>query len=144
MLSAYADLLGHQLRSTLDLIATPSIPSYLEDPTSGEDEWADADFFGCGDLETFVRFLEASNYCLGYSDSNDGGYDLSQECFNLEVRGAARDAQGGAGPSERRNTAPPPNTTPGVHGTASAPAKVRRPNLEQLDELEARIEEECC
>jgi len=33
--------------------------------------------FLVGDPETFMRFLEASNYCLGYSDSDDGGHDLS-------------------------------------------------------------------
>ena len=87
-LSAYADLPGHHLRSTLDLIATPPVSSYPEDPTSGDDEWAGADFSGCGDPETFMRFLEASNYCLGYSDSDGGGYDPSRECFNLEVGGA--------------------------------------------------------
>ena len=78
-LSAYADLPRHHLRSTLDLIATPPVLSYLEDPTSREDEWAGADFSGLGDPETFMRFLEASNYCLGYSDSDDGGYDPSRE-----------------------------------------------------------------
>jgi len=87
-LSAYADLPGHHQRSTLDLIATPPVSSYPEDPTSGDDEWAGADFSGCGDPETFMRFMEASNYCLGYSDSDDGGYDPSRECFNLEVGGA--------------------------------------------------------
>jgi len=75
-LSAYAELPGHHLRSTLDLITTPPVSSYPEDPTSG-DEWAGADFSGCGDPETFVRFLEASNYCLGYSNSDDGSYDPS-------------------------------------------------------------------
>jgi len=43
-LSAYTDLSGHHLRSTLDLIATPHVLSYLEDTTLGEDEWAGADF----------------------------------------------------------------------------------------------------
>jgi hypothetical protein len=127
-LSAYADLPGHHLRSTLDLIATPPVSSYPEDPTSGEGEWAGADFSGLGDPETFTRFLEASNYCLGYSNSDDGGYDLSRECFNLEVEGAAPDAQGGAGPSEQRNATPPPNTTPGGHpracGAMSAPVEI--------------------
>jgi len=114
-LSAYADLLGHHLRSTLDLITTPPVSSYPEDPTSGDDEWAGANFFGCGDLETFMRFLEASNYCLGYSNSDDGGYDLSRECFNLEVGGSAPDAQGGVAPSERRNATTTPNTSPRSH-----------------------------
>ena len=48
-LSAYADLPGHHLRSTLDLIASPPVSSYPEDPTSGDDGWAGADFSGCGD-----------------------------------------------------------------------------------------------
>ena len=91
-LSAYVDLPGHHLRSTLDLISTPPVLSYPEDPTSGEGEWAGADFSACGDPETFMRFLEASNYCLGYSDSDYGGYDPSRECFNLEVGGASADA----------------------------------------------------
>jgi len=93
-----------------------------------------------------MRFLEASNYCLGYSDSDDGGYDPSRECFNLEVEGAPPHAQGGAGPSTQRNATPPPNPTPGIHpgarGTASAPPGGQRPDLEQLNELEARLEEE--
>jgi len=145
-LSAYANLPGHHLRSTLDLIASPPVSSYPEDPTSGDDEWAGADFSGCGDPKTFMRFLEASNYCLGYSDSDDGGYDPSHECFNLEVGGATPNAQGGAGPSRQGNATPPPNTTPGAHpgarGAASAPAGGQRPDLEQLNELEARLEEE--
>jgi len=77
-LSMYADLPGHHLRSALDLIASPPISSYPEDLTSGDDEWAGADFSGCGNPETFMRFLEASNYCLGYSDSDDGSYDPSR------------------------------------------------------------------
>jgi len=91
-------------------------------------------------------FLEASNYCLGYSDSDDGGYDLSRECFNLEVGGAPRNAQGAVAPSGQGNTTPHPNPTPGIHpgarGAASAPAGGQRPDLEQLNELEARLKEE--
>ena len=145
-LSAYADLSGHHLRSTLDLIAMSPVSSYPEDPTSGEDEWTDFDFIGLSDLETFMRFLEASNYCLGYSDSDEGNYDPSRECFNLEVEGVSPDAKGGVGPSEWRNVTPPPNMTPGGHlgarGVAFAPAEARGPDLEQLDELKAKLEEE--
>ena len=61
-----------------------------------------------------MRFLEASNYCLGYSDSDDGSYDPSRECFNLEVEGAPHNTQGGAGPSRQGNATPPPNPTPGT------------------------------
>jgi len=77
-LSAYVDLLGHHLRSTMDLIATPPVSSYPEDPTSGDDDWVGTDFSRCGDMETFMSLLEASNYCLGYSDSDDGEYDPSR------------------------------------------------------------------
>ena len=100
-LSAYADLPGHHLRSTLDLIATPSVSSYPEEASSREDAWVGADFSGLGDSKTFMRFLEASNYCLGYSDSDGDDYDPSRECFNIEVDGASLNDQGGAGPSER-------------------------------------------
>jgi len=48
-----------------------------------------------------MRFLEASNNCLGYSDSDDGGYDPSRECFNLEVRGAPPMLKGVWGPLGR-------------------------------------------
>jgi len=133
-LSAYAELPGHHLRSTLDLLASPPVSSYPEDPTSGDDEWAGADFSGCGDPETFMRFLDASNYCLGYSDSDDRSYDPSRECFNLEVEGAPHNAQGGTGPSRQGNATPPPNPTlgtdPRARGAASAPAGGRRPDLE--------------
>ena len=90
-LSAYVDLLGHHLRSTLDHIATPPMLSYLEEVMSGEDTWAGADFSSLGDPETFMRFLEASNYCLGYSDSDGDDYNPSRECFNLKVDGTALD-----------------------------------------------------
>ena len=76
-ISAYADLSGHHLRSTLDLIATPLVSSYPKELTSGEDAWAGTDFSGLGDPETFIRFFEARNYCLGYSDSNGDNYDPS-------------------------------------------------------------------
>jgi len=145
-LSAYADLPGHHLRSALDLISTPPVSSYPEDPTSCDDKWAGADFFGCGDLETFMRFLEASNYCLSYSGSDDGSYDPSRECFNLEVGGTPHDAQGGVGPSRQENATPPPNPTLRTdlraRVVASAPVGGHRPDLEQLDELEARLKEE--
>jgi len=112
-LSAYADLLGHHLRSTLDLIATSPVSSYPEDPTSGDDEWVGADFSGCGDPETFMHFLEASNYCLSYSDSDDGGYDPSRECFNLEVGGAPPMLKGVQDPLDRGTPLHLPTQLPG-------------------------------
>ena len=123
----------------------PPIWSHHEEATSGEDEWVSVDVSNLGDPEAFMRFLEASNFFLGYSDSDDGDYDPSRECFNLKVDRVAPDAQGNAGPSEPWNMTPPPNMTPeghpGAHGAASAPVEARRPDLKQLDKLEARLEE---
>jgi len=94
------------------------VSSYPEEASSGEDAWADADFFGLDNPKTFMRFLEASNYCLGYSDSNGDDYDPSQECINLEVDRVALNNQGCAGPSERRNVTPPPSMMPASHPEA--------------------------
>ena len=99
-LSAYADLPGHHMRSTLDLIATPHLSSYPEKVTSGEDAWAGTNFSGLGDPDTFMSFLEASNCCLNFSNTDGDNYNPSRECFILEVDGAALGDQGGAGPSE--------------------------------------------
>jgi len=108
--------------------------------------WAGADFSGLGDLKTLFHFLEASNYCFGYSDSDGDNDDPSRECFQLETDEAASADQGGAGPAERRDATPPPNATHadrcGARGAASAPTGPRRPDLEQLKELEAKLEEE--
>jgi len=146
-LSVYADLLGHHLRSTLDLIATPPASSYHEEITSDEDMWASADFSRTGDPKTLLCFLEASNYCLGYSDSDGDDYDPTRECFHLEKAGAALANQDGAGPAQRRDTTPPPDAALvdrlGARAAASAPAGPRCPDLEQLNELEAKLEEEC-
>ena len=86
----------------LDLVSTPPVKSYPEDLTSGNDEWVGADFSGCGDPETFMHFLEASNYCLGYSDSDDGSYDPSRECFNLESEARRITPRGTQGPLGKR------------------------------------------
>jgi hypothetical protein len=83
-LSAYMELLEHHLRSTLDLIATPLASTYIDSAEDG-DAWTGADFTRLGDPEALSRFLAASDYCFGYFDSDEGGYDHSWECFNLKI-----------------------------------------------------------
>ena len=61
-------------------------------------------------------FLEASNYCLGYSDSDDGGYDPSRECFNLEVGGAPPTLKGVQDPLGRGTPLHLPTRRPGPAG----------------------------
>ena len=52
-----------------------------------EDEaWSGADFSGLRDPKAMRRFMAASDYCFGYSDSDDEGtYDPTRECFNVEL-----------------------------------------------------------
>ena len=42
------------------------------------------DFSGLHDPGTLRQFLAASDYCFGYSDSDDEGtYDPTRECFHV-------------------------------------------------------------
>ena len=48
--------------------------------------WAGADFSGLRDPEAMRRFMATSDYCFGYSDSDDEDtYDPTHECFNVEL-----------------------------------------------------------
>ena len=73
--SAHAEPSGRHQRFALDLDATTLTHTHAD--SSEEDEaWARADFFGLHDPEAMRRFLAASDYCFGYSDSDDEGtYD---------------------------------------------------------------------
>ena len=95
------------------------------------------------------RFMATSDYCFGYSDSDDGGtYDPTRECFNIELgMPRASDEDEGAG-----NHSPPPK---GAGGTAPpriepqvawnknlAPKELRRLDLEQLHEIQAKVKQD--
>ena len=70
--STHAEPSGRHQRFALDLIATTSTHTHTD--SSEEDEaWARADFSGLHDPEAMRRFMAASDYCFGYSDSNDEG-----------------------------------------------------------------------
>ena len=83
--SAHAELLGRHQHSALDLIV--ATPTHTHADSSEEDEaWAGADFSGLRDPEAMHRFLAVSDYCFGYSDSNDEGtYDPTRECFTSNL-----------------------------------------------------------
>jgi hypothetical protein len=71
----------------------------------------------------FQRFLDAADYCFGYSDdSSTGSYDPTRECFMVVVDDQADGANGAgagdgdapqnSGPTAPRNpgpSAPPPH-----------------------------------
>ena len=81
--SAHADLSERRQRFILDFDATASTHAHAD--SSEEDKaWAGADFSDLRDHETMCRFLAASDYCFGYSDSDDEGtYDPTRECFHV-------------------------------------------------------------
>ena len=81
--SAHADPLGRRQRFALNFDTTASTHTHAD--SSEEDEaWAGADFSRLRDLEAMCRFLAVSDYCFGYSNSDDEGtYDPTRECFHV-------------------------------------------------------------
>ena len=68
--SAHAELSGHHQRFTLDFSTT--ISTHTHTGSLEEDKaWAEAYFSGLRDPEAMRRFLAASDYYFGYSNSDD-------------------------------------------------------------------------
>ena len=68
--SAHVEPSEHHQRFALDFSTTISTHTHTD--SSEEDEaWAGADFSELRDPEAMRRFLAASDYCFGYSDSDD-------------------------------------------------------------------------
>ena len=81
--SAHTEPSGRHQRFALNFSATTLAHTHTD--SSEEDEaWARADFSRLRDPEAMRRFLAASDYCFGYSDSDDEGtYDPTRECFHI-------------------------------------------------------------
>jgi hypothetical protein len=82
--SAYIELLGHHLWSTLDLLATTPTSEH-GDSEEEDDMDPDLDFFGLCDPDSMWHFLSVCDYYL-FDVSNDynfddEGYDPTRECF---------------------------------------------------------------
>ena len=81
--SAHADLSERRQRFILDFDATASTHAHA-DSLEEDKAWVGTDFSDLHDHETMRRFLAASDYCFGYSDSDDEGtYDPTRECFHV-------------------------------------------------------------
>ena len=113
-----------------------------------EDEaWARADFSRLRDPEAMRRFLAASDYCFGYSDSDDKStYDPTRECFHVGLRMPGTSDEG-----ERADNRSPLHqgagdaTPPLVEFRAArnvniGPGDARRLDLEQLRELQTKVD----
>ena len=139
--SAHAEPSGRHRRFALDFSTTTSTHTHTD--SSEEDEtWARADFSRLRDPEAMRRFLAASNYCFGYSDSDDEGtYDPTRECFHIGLRmpRASNESEGASNRSPLHQGAG--DATPlliklrAARNVNAAPEELRRLDLEQLREL---------
>ena len=131
-----ARFLGRRQGFVLDFDTTASTHTHAD--SSEEDEaWAGADFSELHDPETKRRFLAASDYCFGYSDSDDeGAYDPTRECFHIGLR-MPRTGEEDEGAGSRSllhpgaGAATPPRVVlPAAQNENLAPARPQRPDLE--------------
>ena len=105
-------------------------------------EW---DYSGVRNLDAFLSFQAAADYCLTCSDdSSEGDYDPTWECFKVEladgqIDDALSDNNNGAANPPANQTVVPAAPRPAT----SASSAVRQAQLAQLQELEGKLEEEC-
>jgi len=139
--SAHTEPSGRHQRFALDFSATTSVHTHID--SSEEDEaWARADFSGLHDPEAMRHFLAASDYCFGYSDSDDEGtYDPTRECFHIRLgmSGASNESEGVGNRSPLHQGAgdatPPLIELRAARDVNATPEELRRLDLEQLREL---------
>jgi len=136
--STHAEPSGHHQRFALDFSTATSTHSHAD--SSEEDEaWARADFSGLHDPEAMRRFLAASDYCFGYSDSDDEGtYDPTHECFHIGLgMPSTGDEDEGAGNRTllhqgTGDATPSRIIPPAAWNENLALRQLRHPDLEQL------------
>ena len=118
-MSAYEDLPGHHLLSIRNLIASTPDSSYPDSsneesiPVQGRmnPEW---DYSGIRDLEAFLSFQAAADYCLACSDdSSEGDYDPTRECFVAVIGEPGDDDNVAADAARAATAAVGPTAAPG-------------------------------
>ena len=125
-------------------------PTHAHADSSEEDEaWAGADFSGLRDPEAMCRFLAASHYCFGYSDSDDEStYNPTRECFHvgLGMPGASNEGERAGNRSPlcqgAGDATPPLVELRAAQNVNAAPEELRRLDLEQLRELQAKVDQD--
>ena len=87
--------------------------------SSEEDEaWVGADFSEIHAPEAMRRFMIASDYCFGYSDSDgEDAYGLTRECFHIELGMLSMGNYGG----RAANATPPRTGSPPVAAGVPTP-----------------------
>ena len=117
----------HQRHAHNPIVTTPIHPH--SDSSEEDEAWVGADFSGLRDPEAMRRFMIASDYCFGYSDSNgEDACGPTRECFNVKLgMPNVGDEDEGAGnrplPHVGAGNATPPRVEPRQRGTMSSPPK---------------------
>eukprot|EP00267_Zea_mays_P043203 XP_020395269.1 uncharacterized protein LOC109940245 [Zea mays] len=137
-MSAYTELPGHHLQSTLDLLATTPTSEHV-DSEVGDDLDPGLDFFGLCDLGSMRHFLSACDYYLS-DDSNDyssddEGYNPTRECFHAEHEEHGGENQLGMPRIDNTPTPAPRIEGPRERDVVRAPAGSQDAQLEQLHEI---------
>jgi hypothetical protein len=106
-MSAYEELTGHHLCSTLDLVASTPTSDYLDSTETPETEPRVTASQRCNHRDDLQRpHIPLSYYYFGApdSDSADDTYDLTHECFNVDVESTSESQD--EEPVEGRHTSP--------------------------------------
>jgi hypothetical protein len=86
-MSAYTELPGHHMQSTLDLLATTPTSEHVD--SKGDDLDPGLDFSRLYDLMAMRHFMSVCDYYLSDNSndyiSDDKGYIPSWECFHAEL-----------------------------------------------------------
>ena len=129
--SAHAEPLGCHQRFAIDLIATTLACTHV-DSSEDDEAWAGVDFSRLRDPKAMRRFMAASDYCFGYSDSDDEDtYDPTRECFNIELEmpSASHEDEGQAVTSRPTRG----QATPHLHVSSPRRREMRTPPLRNFD-----------
>jgi hypothetical protein len=145
-IKAYPNLLGYHMWSTWDRLT--AVSTYGPPGSEEEDEpdygW---DFSGLGNPSAMQDFMTACDYCLSYC--SDGSHSLgdedcgpSRECFHVDLGGL--DEGNHLGMPEDGD---PPRPAPRVDilrelAMVPVPAGGQDAQLEQIHEMQARLDEE--
>jgi hypothetical protein len=145
-IKAYPNLSGYHMWSTWDRLTAVST---YGPPGSEEDDEPDSgwDFSGLGNPSAMRDFMTTCDYCL--SDYSDGSHSLndedcgpSQECFHVDLGGL--DEGNHLGMPEDGD---PPRHAPHVDilrelDVVPVPARGQDTQLEQIREMQAKLDEE--
>jgi hypothetical protein len=143
---AHPDLLGYHMWSTWDQLTAvstygPAGSKEEDDPDFG---W---DFSGLRDPSAIRDFMSACDYCFsGYSDDGhslgDEGYNPSRECFHIDQ--GDHDEDNHLGMPEDDNALVPASRVeiPRELAVVLVPAGGQNTQLEQLREMQAKLDEE--